>query len=215
MSKPLSRPRTPTTTLPNRAGGIWISRSPTSGSARLRRSPSYRDSRDLFCLARLGIRPNPVEFVGQPLAKLRVLAPSTFSRRLRLQVGGVVPLVGERPAAVELRIHTGDALSRKYRSWVMATTVPGYFSRCCPATARSPHPGGFVGSSSSNRSGCCNSSLHSATVVAHHRRAPSHRRPVAGISARPSPARVGHRDPRPADGRAPPCKVPISANSES
>src|SRR5437762_9827858 len=60
------------------------------------------------------------------------------------------------------RIHWAT-LSRKYRSWVTATTVPAYLARCCSSNCTDSASRWLVGSSSSSRSGASSSSLHSAT----------------------------------------------------
>jgi Protein of unknown function (DUF1602). len=54
-------------------------------------------------------------------------------------------------------------LSRKYRSWVTATTVPAYSSRKCSSHSTDSASRWFVGSSRRSRSGCCRSSRASAT----------------------------------------------------
>ena len=54
---------------------------------------------------------------------------------------------------------TAATLSRKYRSWVTATTVPGYFSRCCSSHSTLSASRWLVGSSSSSRSGCLQQQL--------------------------------------------------------
>src|ERR1035437_4859860 len=56
-------------------------------------------------------------------------------------------------------------LSRKYRSWVIHITVPLYCLRVVSSHCTDSASRWFVGSSSSNISGCCKSKRHKATLL--------------------------------------------------
>src|SRR5579875_3766709 len=97
---PLDRSLTSTTRLPSRGpGGIWIS------------SKSSLQPRPALGLPGPRRRPDPLQFLFQPPAPLRVLGALDLEPgRLGLQVGGVVPLVRVGPAAVELQDPAGHVV---------------------------------------------------------------------------------------------------------
>ncbi len=115
-------------------------------------------------LAGLGVGAHPLQLVLQPLLALGVLlALDLEPGGLRLQVGGVVALVRVGTAAVELEDPLGDVVQEVPvvgdRDDACRGTSPG----AARATETLSASRWLVGSSSSSRSGCWSSSLHSAT----------------------------------------------------
>ena len=196
--------------LPRRSGRIWISSKSNFRVGRLQRPISSYPTARLASPARLGIRPGP-RFVGQSLAASRPwrlrpsVAPTSSPGRW-----SSCPR-RERPTAVELE----DPLRHVVEIPVVGDGHhgAGYFSGAAPATALSIQVVRRL--VEQQQVGLLQQQLAQRDPSSLTTGGPSHRRPVAGISTRPSPARVGHRDPRPGDGRAHSCKVPISANSRS
>ena len=120
----------------------------------------------------LGVGADPLQLLLEALGALGVLlALDLEAGGLVLQVRGVVALVRDGPGRGRAPGSTAATLSRKYRSWVTATTVPGYFARCCSSHCTDSASRWLVGSSSSSRSGASSSSLQSAT----RRRSPPER----------------------------------------
>ncbi|CAM5436781.1 hypothetical protein SALBM217S_07124 [Streptomyces griseoloalbus] len=115
-------------------------------------------------LAPLGVGAHPLQLFLEPLLPLGVLlALDLEAGGLGLQVLGVVALVGVEATASRPRRSTGRRCPGSTRSWVTATTVPGYWARCCSSQFTDSASRWLVGSSSSSRSGCSSRSLHSAT----------------------------------------------------
>jgi hypothetical protein len=113
-------------------------------------------------------RPGAMRTHSSSRARVRWRASTSLSPRasrsvqLLLEPAGVVALERDPAAAVQLEDPLAT-LSRKYRSWVTATTVPAYSSRKRSSHATDSASRWLVGSSSSSRSGCWSSSRHSAT----------------------------------------------------
>ena len=108
----------------------------------------------------LGVGAHPLQLLGEPLLQLDVLA-ALRRRAARPSSPGTsssCPRSGYARPRSSSRIHSAT-LSRKYRSWVIAMTVPAYLARCCSSHCTLSASRWLVGSSSSSRSGCSQQQL--------------------------------------------------------
>ena len=183
------------------------------------RWPSPRSARRrarLLAWRAFGARPDPGQLVVQPLLQLGVLAALHGEPLgLLLQVGGVVALVGEGPAAVDLQDPLGHVVQEvpvvgdgQDRARVVRQVL------LQPQHAlRVEVVGGLV---EQQQVGLAQQQLaqrHPAALATGQRG--DRRVAAAGSAARPSPARAGSRAPRRRRGRGSSWSWPISSISSS